>query len=125
MAITAFAEYYVSGWRPALFDNHSWPAQRVALEYMDHAVCEDDDGSIWWDEDGQIHAVGEVITDEHSGRVRLQAGFKGPGEGGFTQPSDGGLTWLVRDRGAGGEHESRADEHDARAHQARQAMPCR
>jgi hypothetical protein len=47
-----------------------WLDLKMALEYIDHTVSRGDEGSIWWDEDGEVHAIDEELTDEKRERYQ-------------------------------------------------------
>jgi hypothetical protein len=47
-----------------------WLDLKMALQYMDRTVSDGDDGSIWWDEDGQVHSPNGEITDDQRERYQ-------------------------------------------------------
>jgi hypothetical protein len=47
-----------------------WLQLKTALEYMDNTVTSGDEGTIYWDVDGQIQAVDEELTDEKRERYQ-------------------------------------------------------
>jgi hypothetical protein len=62
----------VIGYSPTAGRWGGWLRLKMALEYIDHTVCDGDEGSIWWDEDGRIHAIDEELTDERRERYQLR-----------------------------------------------------
>lgn len=47
-----------------------WLQVKVALQYIDPTVSQGDEGTIWWDENGEIQAVDEELTDEKRERYQ-------------------------------------------------------
>jgi len=47
-----------------------WLRLKTALDYIDRTVSQGDEGTIWWDSGGQIHAMDEELTDERRERYQ-------------------------------------------------------
>jgi hypothetical protein len=47
-----------------------WLRLKTALSYIDRSVNQGDEGTIWWDQDGQIQAMDEELTDEKRQRYQ-------------------------------------------------------
>jgi len=52
------------GYSPEAGRWSSWLHLQSALGYWDDTVHRGDEGTIWWDEDGEMHAMDEELTDE-------------------------------------------------------------
>jgi hypothetical protein len=55
---------HLIGYSPEAGRWSSWLHLHSALGYWDDTVHRGDEGTIWWDQDGEVHALDEELTDE-------------------------------------------------------------
>jgi hypothetical protein len=60
----------IIGYSPQAGRWGGWLGLETALGYIDRSVSQGDEGTIWWDQNGQIQAIDEELTDEKRERYQ-------------------------------------------------------